>query len=1201
VIPRVIHLTFRSLAEWRPDRIPRQTTRTGVFASTFPAGDRTLTFFRLCFAALLLPVLSVSAFAQRDLKDIPDPDPEIERKSFIVADGFEVNLFAADPAIAKPIQMNFDPQGRLWIASSEVYPQIAPGQVANDRILIVEDTDGDGRADKTSKFAEGLLIPTGVLPGDGGAYIGNSTELLHLADTDGDGKADRERVVLSGFGTEDTHHILHTLRWGPDGMLYINQSIYIHSHIETPYGVRRLNAGGIWQFRPETMRLEVFARGWVNTWGHQFDTFGQSFATDGAGGEGINYVIPGAAYPTAQGVPRIFHGLNPGSPKYCGLEIVNGRHLPDDWQGSVITNDFRGHRVCRFVLVEDGSGYAAKEQVELIKTSHVAFRPIDVAIGPDGAIYIADWYNPIIQHGEVDFRDPRRDHVHGRIWRVSYKGKKPLPKPELVKASNHELLEQLKAPEDWTRDMAKRVIKERAVQVHAIDRAQSPVAKDVWNADLAAWVQGLDANDPLHERHQLEALWVYQSLDRAEPALLKTLLEAKTPQVRAAAVRVLQHWFDRVPDGLALLAARVEDKHPRVRLEAVRVLGNIGSPQAIETALRVLEYPMDQFLDYALWLTCWETRDRWLPLVEKGEMTFPGRPNHLTFALSAAGSAQVVPRLLAVLADPETDQRRFEEALELVVARGDAGQLEQVLKLAAGDGEATRRATALSKLVAASRSRQVKPAGDLAPLNRLLIDEQPEAVRVAALEAAGLWKQAQHRDVITGFTKGDGLAVSLRRAALTALSGLGDADSVTYLRGVAASKEPFAIREAAVLGVAAHDPAGGARLAVQLLASATADDTPAGVVSAFLTLSNGPTVLTAALDGQKLPADVSILALRSIDSSGRKLPELSQALAAAGGITTGPTILSPEEMQKLVAEVQTSGDRERGERLYRRLDLSCQKCHAIGGAGGKVGPDLASIGGSAQVDYLIESMLNPNAKVKEGFHTVVVILDNGKTMSGVKVRQTDTDLILRNAEDQEIAVPLNQIEEQANGTSLMPAGLTAQLTRGELVDLVRFLSELGKVGGLTLSRDRVVRRWQMLNSSDAALFKLRRTRLSSVTEDDPAWAWTSTFSRVNGELPLSDVALVPFKGPFQTDAAGYSFVRFELEAGSAGEVDLVINSPDGLSVWLDTAPLDVQPVTRLKLTAGRHRVTFAIDRSRQQPLSAQLNDLPGSSLQIQLP
>jgi putative membrane-bound dehydrogenase-like protein len=234
-------------------------------------------FNRVSVLAALVFLLSGSprAFGQRAPFPIPDPDPEIERKSFVVADGFEVNLFAADPLIAKPLQINFDPAGRLWIASSEVYPQITPGAVADDKVLIVEDRDHDGRADSTTIFARGLLIPTGIEPGDGGAYVANSTELLHFKDTNGDGKADATRVVLSGFGTEDTHHILHTLRWGHDGMLYFNQSIYIHSHIETPHGVRRLGGGGIWQFRPETMELEVFIRGLVNPWGHHIDRWGQ--------------------------------------------------------------------------------------------------------------------------------------------------------------------------------------------------------------------------------------------------------------------------------------------------------------------------------------------------------------------------------------------------------------------------------------------------------------------------------------------------------------------------------------------------------------------------------------------------------------------------------------------------------------------------------------------------------------------------------------------------------------------------------------------------------------------------------------------------------------------------------------------------------------------------------------------------------------
>ena len=384
-------------------------------------------------AAALVGTLSAGSvcIAQRKAPDLPDPDPdpELERRSFQVADGFEVNLFAADPQLAKPIEIAFDAAGRLWVASSEVYPQIKPGQQADDKILVLADSDGDGRADKTTVFAGGLLIPTGLAPQVGGVYVANSTELIYLSDTNDDGKADTRRVVLSGFGTEDTHHILHTLRWGPQGLLFFNQSVYIHSHIETPSGVRRLAGGGIWQFRPEAMELDVFMRGSWNPWGHAWDDWGQSFATDGAGGQGILYVFPGATFEPAPGASQFLPGLNPGSPKYCGLEIVGGRHLPDDWQGALITSDFRAHRVCRFTVTADGAGFASREEPELIKSTHPAFRPIDVKMGPDGAVYIADWYNPIIQHGEVDFRDPRRDHTRGRIWRVTAKGRPALERP----------------------------------------------------------------------------------------------------------------------------------------------------------------------------------------------------------------------------------------------------------------------------------------------------------------------------------------------------------------------------------------------------------------------------------------------------------------------------------------------------------------------------------------------------------------------------------------------------------------------------------------------------------------------------------------------------------------------------------------------------------------------------------------------------
>ena len=252
-------------------------------------------------------------------------------------------------------------------------------------------------------------------------------------------------MLLSGFGTEDTHHIIHTFRWGPDGMLYFNQSIYIHSHIETPHGVRRLNGGGIWQFRPETGRLDVFARGFVNPWGHDFDRWGQSFATDGADGEGINYVVPGARSSVRPTTGRrtsrdMLKGLNPGSRSTAGWRSSAAGTCPTTGRAMSSPTTSAATASAASSSHDDGQRLRRARQAEdVIKTSHPAFRPIDVKMGPDGAIYIADWYNPIIQHGEVDFRDPRRDHTHGRIWRITAKGRPLVPKPKLVGASVDEL------------------------------------------------------------------------------------------------------------------------------------------------------------------------------------------------------------------------------------------------------------------------------------------------------------------------------------------------------------------------------------------------------------------------------------------------------------------------------------------------------------------------------------------------------------------------------------------------------------------------------------------------------------------------------------------------------------------------------------------------------------------------------------------
>ncbi len=1135
--------------------------------------------------AVLLGPLSLVR-AQNAEGPLPDPDPEVERQAFLVADGFEVNLFAADPRIAKPIQMNFDPAGRLWIASSEVYPQIKPGQEADDKILILEDKDGDGVADSTTVFADGLLIPTGVEPGDGGVYVANSTELLHLKDTDGDGKADHTRVVLSGFGTEDTHHLLHTLRWGHDGNLYFNQSIYIHSHLETPRGVRRLNGGGVWRFRPETMELDVFIRGLVNPWGHQVDDWGNSFVTDGAGGEGINYALPGAYFTTAVDAVRILHGLNPGSPKYCGLEVASGRHLPDSWQGSLITNDFRGNRVCRFVLSDDGAGFASREQAELIKTDYASFRPIDVTMGPDGAIYIADWFNPIIQHGEVDFRDPRRDHTRGRIWRVTAKDRPLVERPKLVDADVPALLDALKAPEGYTRRQALRVLKERGA------KAVVP--------ELAKWVASLDPTDPNFEHHRLEGLWTYQALNVPEPDLLKRALTSKDARVRAAAARIAPFWEGRASETSEdLLAALPRDENPRVRLEAARSLARKPSEKAAALAFQALDRPMDGFLDYALWLTARDMAPAWLPAVQQGRVDVLGDARKLIFGLQAVGNAGALQPLLALYREGRIPADSEPAVLNLAATLGGPAELGLLLG-AIDKPEPARQAALLNALVRAARERKVVPQGDLNAIAPLL-DSPDEPVRAAATAAAGAWRVAALRPRLVELAWGVDVPGSIRLEAIRGLIAAGDPESAAIVAKLAGSDGDRIGRMQALALLASRDPAAVADRAATWLEGldATRFAEAKTVVDGFLDRREGPDALAKALGGKKLDADLAKLAVRDVRASGRASQALIDAFAKSGSLGETNRVWTPEEKAALLAELP-HGDPARGEAVFRREDLTCLKCHAVAGAGGQVGPSLESIGASAPVDYLLDSLLEPDKAVKENYHATVVATEDGRVLTGIQVRQTDTELVLRDTDDQPITIPLETIEERRMAGSIMPAGLVEPLTRGELVDLTTFLSRLGKIGDYSVGQERVLRTWRALAATREAATAMIRTSAEAVIEAGDKLPWRAYYATVAGRVLAGELPV----NPRVDGASPVALLRTDLEVTTPGAVCVQFESTADLTFWLDgrrVEPDSTAPdALTLDLDRGTHALYVSFDPAkRPDGFRATLEDLAGSPAQVQ--
>jgi putative heme-binding domain-containing protein len=1122
--------------------------------------------------ALAFTAISTAAVAQDTLLKVPKPDVSKELAGFHVADGFEVNLFASDPMIANPISMHWDDEGRLWVVGSAVYPHILPGQAASDTITVLEDTDGDGVADKSSIFVENLFIPTGIAVGDGGVYVANSTEILHLKDTDGDLRADETRVVLTGFGTEDTHHIIHSFRWGYDGLLYFNQSIYIHSHIETPHGPRHLNAGGVWRYRTDTMELDVFSRGLVNSWGHHWDTWGQSFQTDGAGGEGINYSFPGAAFMTAKDMPRVLRGLNPGSPKHSGLEIISGRHFPEDWRGTMVTNDFRGHRVVRFKVDEDQSGYTSVEQPEILTSSHVAFRPVDVKMGPDGALYIADWYNPIIQHGEVDFRDPRRDHEHGRIWRVTKKGNPLVKRPPIQEATIENLISLLRKPEQWNRIHAKREL---------LTRDQAEVL-----AALEKTLGGLDPDESDYENARLEILWTYQTLDVVNEKLLNALLASADHRVRAAAVRVLSQWKGRMNDEsgfVKTLAIKADDEHPRVRLEAVRALAQVKNAKGADAAMKAMRPDMDRFIEYALWTTMRDLKNHWLPSADN--VQFAKNNEKLLYALKAVDSRGAVGPLIKAYSSNKLTAKQEHDAVKAITTHANGKELGTVVEhlLTANKQNDSTQARQLKTIVAASKRRNVKPRGDLSAIDKL-IRQAPRGLKTAAIAAAGEWNLEDQRDTLEEIARSNETPFELRSSAMTAVAAIGGSGATELLVGLTDHTETINVRVAATQALLTLSPERAANQAAALLSERTNHD-PAPLYRSFLKADGGVAALTAALAGKTLPQEVAKIGTRTITSSGRKQPDLLRAIRKAGNLDEDPEAFTTEQLAKMVEAVQSRGDAKRGREQYRKLD--CVQCHAIAGSGGNVGPDLTSIGGSAQIDYLIESNYFPGKAIKEGYHSLLIETKNGDFYSGIKISESDTEIVLRNAESEEVRIPIDTIATQDDGGSLMPTGLADSLLENEFLDLVAYLSALGRVPEFSAGTGRYARTWRVLTDSNAAEDYLYEAQIEAAVQPHEKLAWVQAYSTIDGAIPLKIVPQLRHR----YWRKGHSFLKFTLEATTPGKAAIAVAPAKGVRLWVGGEQVDLSGATLLDLPSGQTECVLILDRSQvKKEIKVQLVD-----------
>ena len=609
-------------------------------------------------------------------------------KTCTVPPGYEIKLFADEtkfPEIAKPVQMSFDNKGRLWISTMPSYPLWKPGDPKpSDKLVILEDTDGDGKADKSTVFYDKLHCPTGFQFYNGGVLVVDQPRILWLKDSNGDDKADIVVHVLDGWATEDTHHTVGAFEENHGGLLHMLEGVAMSTTVETPWGpFRNFGSSGAYVLDPRTWKISHFVTpGYGNPWCYVFNEWGQGFCGDGTGAnQHWDTPLSGKQFQGRKGINSVFNteGMRP----VVGSEFLVSRQFPDDVQGQFIyACVINMNGIPRWTFSDDGAGYKgtrvrhdpndAKTPFDLIKSTDKHFRPVDPQIGPDGALWFGDWANPLIGHMQYSQRDPNRDHVHGRIYRLVYKDK-PLLKPVTqFGKSVPELLSQLSEHELRTRARAR-----NEIHSHSAEKVL-PIVKE--------WVSKLDKSNKDYDRLCCEALWIQQSFHAVDVELVKQVLACKTNDARAAATRIIADERDYLTGAFDLLKAASLDSNPRTRAEALRGLSYYSTTEAANAVLESLRLnPPDNYTQYTGEAALGANLNGWRSGYLKGELAKdnPAGKKLLDNVISIdKKGAQVIPYLQILLGKDSSALEQRNKAMQALadMKGGDANNGKEVFR-----------------------------------------------------------------------------------------------------------------------------------------------------------------------------------------------------------------------------------------------------------------------------------------------------------------------------------------------------------------------------------------------------------------------------------------------------------------------------------------------------------------------------------------
>ncbi|MEO6182161.1 MAG: PVC-type heme-binding CxxCH protein, partial [Verrucomicrobiota bacterium] len=975
------------------------------------------------------------------------------QKKFTVPPGFEVRLFASEPDVINPVAMTWDERGRLWVVELYEYPEGAPaGTKGRDRIKILEDTDNDGRADKVTVFADGLNLATGILIGNGGAYVGQAPDLLFLQDTNHDDVADTRKVLMTGFGLHDRHELLNGFTWGPDGWLYMTHGVFTHSKVKIPEATEpgiEMNAA-VARFHPVTKKFEIYADGTSNPWGVDFDKYGNAFVS-ACVIDHLFHMAPGGIYERQGGVPGnpYAYELLPSIVKhthhraaYCGICIYQGDNFPEEYRGRVFMGNIHQNAINHDRLIPNGSSFNAVAEKDFLTTTDGWFRPVSEQVGPDGALWIADWYDkyPCYQNAKADPEGVDRER--GRIWRAVYTGKdagkkmgsRPDAKMDLAKLSDAELIKVLKHSNVWQRRVAQRLLTERVRQNKLNDAGNG----------MDSLLNLMDSGTNSIET-RIAAFWVLAESNREREAYPKWVFYGTLFGGNSDDRQLVHSWMgakffgetrDSSASTLEALEQLASNPDPRIRLAVATACRQlVSSSLTIDTDINT-DVPVGKVLA-ALIKSSSDAKDPLIPfMIWMASEPLVAKNPEPGLRWLAQNGADTMP-LSGILA---------RKTLRRICDTGDAAKMDAAVEFlsAVADKNSALTLAALDGLLEGQRAKPILPVGDTKAVLTKLNESSNADVKQRAQQLGALWGDATAVRATIAKISQQQLSATERIQAIQTAKQAKTQDLLNALIVALKSDPDPTVRQEALRAFVVFSDYDLPKLALEHWREFSVQTRKIGVEVMASRSTWAKALLDAVAKGTVSRNDFSASVIRTLHQSR------DEAVSDEADVVLGKFRETTADKLKLIKEkrrdvLNGEPNIERGHELAKK---TCFVCHKYYNEGADVGPDLTGVGRST-LEALLANVIDPNQVIGKGYENVMVETKDGRSISGRMVENSDSQIKLLATGPVETVLAKSDIASmKVSELSVMPEGLE-QMPDEDFRDMIWFILSPPQEGALT--------------------------------------------------------------------------------------------------------------------------------------------------------